>query len=92
MRLIVAITGASGIIYSKRLLEVLKGENEVHLIISKASEKLIEYELGISKNNLEELANRVYQEDDFFSPLASGSFISDLQPPPSFYGPRQKIG
>jgi 4-hydroxy-3-polyprenylbenzoate decarboxylase len=40
MRLIVAITGASGVIYGKRLLEVLKRKNvETYLIISKAGEK-----------------------------------------------------
>lgn len=77
MRLIVAITGASGVIYGKRLLEVLKGKNEVHLITSRASEKLIEYELETTKKELEELANFVYNEDDFSSPLASGSFITD---------------
>ena len=42
MKLIVAITGASGVIYGKRLLEVLKSNHEVHLIMSNTSEKLIE--------------------------------------------------
>jgi len=42
-----------------------------------ASEKLIEHELGITKKELRELANFVYDEDDFSSPLASGSFITD---------------
>lgn len=78
MRLIVAITGASGVIYSKRLLEVLKEKNvEVHIIVSKASEKLIEHELGTNKEELEKLANYAYDEDDFYSHLASGSFITD---------------
>jgi len=78
MRLIVAITGASGVIYGKRLLEVLKGKNiEVHLIISEASEKLIEHELEITKEELEKLVKNTYDEDDFWSPLASGSFITD---------------
>jgi len=77
LRLIVAITGASGVVYGKRLLEVLKENHEVHLIISKASEKLVEYELETTKRQLEELANHVYNEDDFSSPLASGSFITD---------------
>jgi 4-hydroxy-3-polyprenylbenzoate decarboxylase len=77
LRVIVAITGANGVVYGKRLLEVLKGKNEVHLIISRASEKLIEYELEITKKKLEELANFVYDEDDFSSPLASGSFVTD---------------
>ena len=78
MRLIVAITGASGVTYSKRLLEVLKTENvEIHLVISKASEGIIEHELGTTKEELGRIAHFVYAEDDFNSPLSSGSFLTD---------------
>lgn len=78
MRLVVAITGASGAIYGKRLLEILKKANvETHLIISKAAEKVIQYEIANSKGDLQQLANHVYAEDDFTAPLASGSFITD---------------
>ncbi len=78
MRLIIAVTGASGVIYSKRLLEVLKEKNvEVHLIISNASEKLLYHELETTKDELEKLATKAYAEDDFYAPLASGSFLAD---------------
>jgi 4-hydroxy-3-polyprenylbenzoate decarboxylase len=77
MQLIVAITGASGVIYGKRLLEVLKGNHEVHLIMSNTSEKLIKYELGTSKEEFEKLADHTYSENDLNSPLSSGSFITD---------------
>ncbi len=78
MRLIIAVTGASGVIYSKRLLEVLKEKNvEVHLIISNASEKLLYHELETTKDELEKLATKTYAEDDFYAPLASGSFLAD---------------
>ena len=77
LRLIVAITGASGVVYGKRLLQVLKDKSEIHLIISKASEKLIEYELETTRKELEEFANCVYNEDDYSSPLSSGSFVTD---------------
>ena len=41
MRLVVAITGASGIIYGKRFLEELKSRDiEVHLVVSDAAEKV----------------------------------------------------
>jgi len=78
MQLIVAITGASGVIYGKRLLEVLKEKNvETHLIISKTGEKIIEHELGTTREELEKLGSQVYDEDDFNAPLTSGSFITD---------------
>lgn len=78
MRLIIAITGASGVIYGKRLLEVLQNKKiETHLIISKAAEKIIEHELEATKKGIEKLANHVYSVDDLTAPIASGSFKTD---------------
>jgi len=78
LRLIVAITGASGVIYGKRLLEVLKTKKvETHLIVSKAAEKVIEHELELGKKDFEKLANRTYDENDLKAPLMSGSFKTD---------------
>jgi 4-hydroxy-3-polyprenylbenzoate decarboxylase len=76
MRLIVAITGASGIIYGKRFLEEAKKRNfEVHLVVSDAAEKVAQSELG----NVEwsTLASRIYSPDDLTAPIASGSFHVD---------------
>jgi len=78
MRLIVAITGASGVIYGKRLLEVLQNKKiETHLIISKAAEKIIEHELEATRKDIEKLADHVYSVDDLTAPIASGSFKTD---------------
>jgi len=78
LRLIVAITGASGAVYGKRLLEVLKQKKiETHLIISTAAEKIMEHELGLSKKDLEKLANHTYDINDLTTPLMSGSFKTD---------------
>lgn len=78
MKLIVAITGASGVIYGKRLLEILHNKNiETHLIISQAAEKIIEHELGTTKTPLEKLATYVYEVNDWSSPIVSGSFKTD---------------
>lgn len=78
LRLIVAITGASGVIYGKRLLEVLKEKKvETHLIVSKAAEKVIEHELEMTKKDLERLASHVYSVDDLSAPFMSGSFQTD---------------
>lgn len=76
MRLIVAITGASGVIYGKRFLEVAKEKNlEVHLIVSDAAEKVANYELG--DVNWSVLASKLYSPDNLAAPLASGSFKVD---------------
>lgn len=78
MRLIVAITGASGVVYGKRLLEVLRGKKvETYLIISKAAENVIKHELETTKNELEKLASHVYDVNDLTAPIVSGSFKTD---------------
>ena len=78
MRLIVAITGASGVVYGKRLLEVLREKKvETHLIVSKAAEKVVQHELGVAKKDLERLASHFYSVDDLIAPLMSGSFQTD---------------
>ena len=78
MLLIVAITGASGVVYGKRLLEVLRGKKvETYLIISKAAENVIKHELEMTKRELEKLASHVYDVNDLTAPIVSGSFKTD---------------
>jgi 4-hydroxy-3-polyprenylbenzoate decarboxylase len=78
LRLIVAVTGASGVIYGKRLLEVLREKKvETHLIVSKAAEKVIEHELKQTKKDLEKFAAYTYGADDLKAPFMSGSFETD---------------
>lgn len=78
LHLIVAITGASGVVYGKRLLEVLRQKKvETYLIISKAAEAIIEHELDTTKKELEKLASHVFDVDDLSAPVASGSFPTD---------------
>ena len=78
MKLIVAITGASGVVYGKRLLEELKKNNvETHLVISEAAKKIIKLELGASVNTIEKLATHVHDIDDWSSPIVSGSYRTD---------------
>lgn len=75
MRLIVAITGASGAVYGKRLLEVLREKKvETHLVVSEAAESVIKHELEMTKRELEKLASHVYDVNDLTAPLVSGSF------------------
>jgi len=76
--LIVAITGASGVIYGKRLLEVLRERKvETHLLVSKAAEKVIKHELETTKEELEKLASYAYDDEDLTTPIVSGSFKTD---------------
>jgi len=78
LRLVVAVTGASGVVYGRRLLEVLREKKvETHLIVSRAAEKVAEHELGISKKDLKKLATHSYDVDDLTAPLMSGSFKTD---------------
>ncbi len=78
MRLIVGITGASGVVYGKRLLEVLQEKKvETYLIVSKAAENVIEHELKMTKRELEKLATHVYDVNDLSAPIVSGSFKTD---------------
>lgn len=78
MRIIVAITGASGVAYGKRLLEVLSDKGiETHLIISNEAEKIISSELSSKKDDIDRMATHAYKMDDLLSPLSSGSFITD---------------
>jgi 4-hydroxy-3-polyprenylbenzoate decarboxylase len=79
MLLIVGITGASGVIYGIRLLEVLSTHKEVetHLIISDAGVEIIKHETDWGLKKVRALADVSYDVDDIGSRLASGSFKRD---------------
>jgi len=78
VKLIVAITGASGVVYGKRLLEELKKSKvETHLVISEAAKKIIKLELDTSVSSIEKLATHVHENDDWSSPIVSGSYRTD---------------
>ena len=73
--IIVAITGASGVIYGIRLLEALKDLNiEIGLVISDAGKTVIENETEYCINEVIELADKYYDFNDLTSSINSGSF------------------
>ncbi len=79
MILIVGISGATGVIYGIRLLQVLskiKGI-ETHLVISEAGEINIRYETDWKVEDIRRLANFTYDIHDVGARLASGSFRRD---------------
>lgn len=74
-RLIIGITGSSGIIYGIRLLQALQSlPIETHLIVSKAAQLTRAYETGFNKEELKELADVYHPCTDISASIASGSF------------------
>ncbi len=76
MEVVVGISGASGVGYGIRLLQVLQG-CVTHLVLSDSARKIIEIETDLEPEDVEKLANHVYASDDFTAPIASGSHIFD---------------
>jgi 4-hydroxy-3-polyprenylbenzoate decarboxylase len=74
-RLIVGISGASGVIYGVRLLEVLRHTGiETHLVMSKAAELAFAYETDLKPAEVRKLAHTSYAVGDVGAAISSGSF------------------
>jgi flavin prenyltransferase len=74
-RLVVGVSGATGIVYAARALEVLRSVGiETHLVVSRAADLTRAYETDLSRDDLAALADHVYQISDVGAPIASGSF------------------
>ena len=72
---VVAITGASGAPYARRLLQCFKSpEEQIHLVASKAGKMVYRLETGVSLHEDLPAGTMMYDEDDFAAPFASGSF------------------
>ena len=78
LRLVVAITGASGVIYGIRTLEVLKQlDVETHLIMSEWGAKNIIIETDKTLDYIQSLATKCYEDENMAAPVSSGSFKTD---------------
>jgi 4-hydroxy-3-polyprenylbenzoate decarboxylase len=74
-RIIVGISGASGIIYGVRMLEVLrKAGVETHLVVSKAAEMTLAYETDLKAKDLRDMADVYHPMTDIGASISSGSF------------------
>ncbi|MFH0809910.1 MAG: UbiX family flavin prenyltransferase [Pseudomonadota bacterium] len=72
---VLAVTGASGAIYARRLLEWLGTEGvPVHLVLSSAAEEVIGLELGQAAPEWDRPGVIRHDIGDFAAPIASGSF------------------
>ncbi|WP_300159509.1 UbiX family flavin prenyltransferase [Solidesulfovibrio sp.] len=75
-RLVVGISGASGVVYGVRLLEVLRSvpDVETHLILSKGAVVTLGFETDRTAEEVAALADVVHDHADLAAPVSSGSF------------------
>ena len=74
-RLIVGISGASGVVYGLRLLQLLRNAGvETHLVMSKTAELTFAYETTLKIADVRSTAHTTHDIDDMAASIASGSF------------------
>ena len=77
-RIIVGISGASGIVLGLRALEMLRAADvETHLVMSKSAELTLHHEMDRSVDDLKALASECYPVKNVGAAIASGSFLTD---------------
>jgi len=90
-RIVIAVTGASGIIYAQRLLsQLLNYDVEIYCIVSNAAKEILKAEIIgapdikqalrkiVENQNISKIDKiKFFDEDNFFAPCASGSFNFD---------------
>ena len=74
-RMIVGISGASGIVYGIRVLEALRrAEVETHLVMTRSARVTLAQECGMKVSDVEKLSHKAHNVDDIGASIASGSF------------------
>jgi flavin prenyltransferase len=77
-RIIVGISGASGVIYGVRCLQLLKQTDyETHLVISPSGKLNLEIETPCSLDEVLSMADFVHDDMDLAAPISSGSFLTE---------------
>lgn len=78
MRLIVGVSGASGVVMAYRLLQTLREctDYELHLVVTEAAERTWDLETDLPYGALLELADVVYDPGDMAASISSGSFVT----------------
>ncbi len=78
MKLIVGITGSTGVIYGIKLLEVLKEKNiETHLILTEWAQKCIAMETDYKLDQVKSLATTISEETNMAASVSSGTHKID---------------
>lgn len=73
--LIVGISGASGVVYGIRLLEILRDLSvETHLVVSRSAEITIAHETDLKIEDVKALAGKTHAQSDIAAAISSGSF------------------
>ena len=77
-RIVVGLTGASGVVYGVRCLEALgRAGVETHLVITRAAEMTLKFELGAAAAEIADLASVRHAIGDVAAPISSGSYGVD---------------
>jgi len=72
-KIVVGITGASGSIYAVRLIDVLREQGiEVHAVITDSGQRVLDYECGVTMEELSRRVDVLYPNDDVGAAIASG--------------------
>jgi 4-hydroxy-3-polyprenylbenzoate decarboxylase len=79
LKIVIGISGASGVVYGMRLLERLHAqpEVEIHLVLTRSGEKTLHLEMGLTAADARKLAHCSYSVEDIGARIASGSFRTD---------------
>lgn len=79
MRIIIGISGASGIVLGCEMLKALKAapQIETHLVMTEGAEKTLGYEMDLTKADICALADVVHENNNMAASIASGSFKTD---------------
>ncbi|MEL7029188.1 MAG: UbiX family flavin prenyltransferase [Pseudomonadota bacterium] len=74
-RIVVGVSGASGVVYGLRILEMLRAARiESHLVVTRAAEMTLGYETDVKPSQIGALADYKYALNDVGAPISSGSF------------------
>lgn len=78
MKIIVGITGASGAVYGVEALRLLERSGvESHVIVSDTAAVTLSYETGLTREDVEAMADHHYRPDELWAAVASGSYSMD---------------